>query len=99
MTELSGLPGEALVRRGLHDLALDLRTAEALTVALASSRLRDLGLELPPESRLPGERELALYALLVTGNEGDAYARYNSLARELDSFVEALEARRRRASA
>ncbi|MEB2344630.1 MAG: hypothetical protein OZ948_07820 [Deltaproteobacteria bacterium] len=97
MVDLDGLPGEALVRRGLEDLARGARSAEALTVALATGRLRRCGLALPEESALPDDRELALYALLVARGEGDAYARYNALRRELDSFLEALEARLRRA--
>lgn len=97
VVDLDGLPGEALVRRGLEDLARGARSAEALTVALATGRLRRCGLALPEESALPDDRELALYALLVARGEGDAYARYNALRRELDSFLEALEARLRRA--
>lgn len=96
MAELDGLPGEALVRRGLEDLARGTRSAEALTLAIASGRLRRCGLDLPPEPDLPAERELALYALLVARGEDDPYARYNALRRELDSFLEALESRRRR---
>lgn len=72
------------------------RSAEALTLAIASGRLRRSGLELPSESSLPSERELALYALLVARGEEDPYARYDGLRRELDSFLEALEARSRR---
>lgn len=97
MVELDGLPGEALVRRGLEDLARGARSAEALTLAIASGRLRRCGFDLPPEPELPAERELALYALLLDRHEGDAYACYNALCRELDSFLEALESRRRRA--
>lgn len=98
MIDLSGLPGAPLVRRGLRDLAERRLSAEGLTVAIASERLRQLGIELAP-AELPRGRELALYAaLLAQGEAGaDAYARYNSLRRELDSFLEALEARRRRA--
>ena len=96
MVELAGLPGEALVRRGLADLAQGRRTVEALTLTIASGRLRHCGLEIPPEASLPEDRELALYALLRAGGADDAYARYNSLRRELDSFLEALESRRRR---
>jgi hypothetical protein len=58
--------------------------------------LRRLGLELPDEGTLPAERELALYALLCERGEDGPYLRFNSLRRELDSFIEALEARCRR---
>jgi hypothetical protein len=96
VVEIDGLPGQDLVRRGLEDLSRGTHSVEALTLALASGRLRRCGLALPPESALPPDRELALYALLRAGG-GDAYARYNGLRRELDSFLAALEARRRRA--
>lgn len=97
MIDLDGLPGAALVHRGLEDLVRGTRSAEALTVALASGRLRRCGFDLPEESALSNERELALYALLVARGEPDPYARYNALRRELDSFLEALESRLRRA--
>jgi len=96
VVELDGLPGEVLVRRGLEDLSQGRLSAEALTVSLASGRLRHCGLDLPPESVLPPDRELALYALLRERDEDDAYARYNALRRELDSFLAALDARGRR---
>lgn len=96
MIEIEGLPGASLVRRGLADLDERRLSAEALTVAIAATRLRRLGLDVPADSPLPPDRELALYAALA--GEDDAYARYNSLRRELDSFLEALEARRRRAA-
>lgn len=98
MIDLDGLPGTALVRRGLADLARQSLTVEALVVAIASTRLRQLAIELPDESVFPPDRELALYAKLGERGEDDPYARYNSLRRELDSFLEALEGRRRRES-
>lgn len=96
MTDIEGLPGATLVRRGLDDLWRAKLSAEALTLTAASTRLRRLGLELPDEETLPSDRELALYALLCERGEDDPYLRFNSLRRELDSFLEALEARRRR---
>jgi hypothetical protein len=96
MIDLDGLPGTALVRRGLTDLARQSLSVEALVVAIASTRLRELGIELRDESLLPPDRELALYAKLGDRGEDDPYTRYNSLRRELDSFLEALEGRRRR---
>jgi len=96
MTDLDDLPGATLVRRGLDDLSRAKLSAEALTLAAASTRLRRLGLALPDEQTLPPDRELALYALLCERGEEDPYLRFNSLRRELDSFIEALEARRRR---
>jgi hypothetical protein len=97
LEELDGLPGEGLVRRGLTDLAAGRLSAEALTLGIASFRLRRLGIDLPGAASLPPDRELALYTALRTRAGHDAFARYNALRRELDSFLEALETRRRRA--
>ncbi len=96
MADLECLPGAELVRRGLEDLSRKRLSAEALTLSLASTRLRRLGIELPDEGTFPADRELALYALLCADGEDDPYFRFNSMKRALDSFVEALEARRRR---
>jgi len=97
--DLKGLPGEALVRAGLSDLAAGLCTPAALTLCTASDRLRQFGIELPALPRdvaLARQCELALYEQLVESGEPDAYARYNALLRELVSFLEAAEGRRRR---
>ena len=99
MLDLRGLPGETLVRTGLADLAAGRPTAEALTLTTTTDRLRHLGIELPalpPGVALPRQCELALYELLVESGESDPYARYNALLRELTSFLEAAEPRRRR---
>lgn len=93
--ELDGLPGEALLRRGLEDLARGRLSAEALTLALAETRLAQLGVDLETDATLPAERELALYTGLAESGANDPYARYNALRRELDGLLEALEARRR----
>lgn len=83
---------------GLEDLARGERTAAALLVSIAASRLRSLGLDVESPSDWPRERELALYALLRDDpTVEDAYYRYNSLLAELDSFMNALESRSRAA--
>ncbi len=97
MTEpdpLTGLPGADWVRRGLDDARAGRWTSEALAVAVAPARLRALGLEVP--DALPDDPELALYRRLSEDGVDDPYGRYNALLRELDSFLEALEGRRRR---
>ncbi len=91
---LSDLPGATLVERGLADARRGVWSAEALLLAVAPSRLRQLGIEVPEP--LPSDPELALYARLQREGASDPYARYNALLRELDSFLEALTARRRR---
>ena len=94
---LTGLPGANGIRRGLRDARRGVWSAEALLIAVAPTRLRELGLELP--ASLPGDAELALYTQLGRDGVADPYARYNSLLRELDSFLDALSARRRRDTA
>ena len=96
MAELTGLPGAWLVERALADLERGELTPEALTLSLASTRLARLGVELPARVSLPLDRELALYEALVRVGVADPYHRYNALRRELGSFIEALESRRRR---
>jgi hypothetical protein len=94
--EFEGLPGAWLVERALADLERAELTPEALTLSLASTRLARLGVRLPAGVRLPGDREIALYESLGRLGVDDPYARYNALRRELGSFLEALESRRRR---
>lgn len=91
---LDGLPGAEWVRRGLADSRAGRWTVEALAIAVAPTRLRGLGLDVPPD--VPEAAELELYASLQRAEVDDAYGRYNALLRELDSFMEALEGRRRR---
>jgi hypothetical protein len=94
---LAGLPGEALIRQGLRDVATGRQTPEALLVAIARPRLT--GARLLPAVRepWPEEPERSLYQLLCA-ESGDAYARYNALLRELTSFESALDHRLRRAA-
>jgi hypothetical protein len=93
MIDLDGLPGAERVEAGRRDLAAGRWTTDAWLLAAAATRLRELGIELPPVAP-PREPELALYeALRAEG--GDAYFRYNALRGELASFIAALEARGR----
>lgn len=98
MVEIDGLPGEALVRQGLADLGRGSLSPAALTLAVASERLRALGAELPDTVELPAETEVALYAALQRSSVDDPFHRYNALLRELGSFLEAAEGRRRRSA-
>lgn len=95
MGDFDGLPGGERLERGVRDLRLGRRSPEALLVASAVTRLRELGVDVPAGTAVPAAPELALYAAL--GEEcDDPYFRYNALRRELDSFVAALERRRYR---
>ncbi|MBX3270459.1 MAG: hypothetical protein KF729_09375 [Sandaracinaceae bacterium] len=91
--DLDALPGGALVRAGLAARARAEVTSAALVVSLAATRLAALGVELADVGEdWPRETELALYlALCRDPSVDDAFARYNALRRELDSFLAAAE--------
>ncbi len=83
------MPGGELVRQGLADFQAGQRTIPSCTVGVAQGIFRRAGL-LPPTSFKIFEPERALYRLLCASG-GDAYSRYNSLLRELASFIQALD--------
>ena len=85
------LPGAELVSAGLAALERGEFTAEALLVAIGSSRLRDAGLDVPALTGVQ-EPELALYAALCKTDGANAHSAYNALIRRLVSFERALEA-------
>jgi len=93
MTELEGLPASRRISRGLRDLKEGAVTVDALVVAVASRRLTDLGLPIPPREELPRDPELALYELLCAHSQ-DPFFAYRAVLAELDSFVSSLEASR-----
>ena len=86
-----GLPGADLVARGLDDLREGSKTDCALLVLIASPRLRDLGVHVPPSPQSLGPVEHELYTLLERNHGIGAYSRYNSLIRRMVSFTHALE--------
>ena len=99
MIDLTGLPGEDLVKRGQRDLAAGEVTIAAMVVSVAGDRLRSLGVDLhavPASAAPPRQCEMMLYELLLEAQVDDPYVRYNALLRELDSFLEAAEGRLRR---
>jgi hypothetical protein len=87
--DLDALPGGALIRQGLADLAAGRQSIATLLIDIARPRLTELGVV--PRSAPPAvaEPERELYRRL-RAERGDAYARYNSLIRELASFQSAL---------
>ncbi len=91
MNELDGLPANQRISRGLRDLEKGEITADALLVTVASRRLADLGLPIPPREELPRDPELALYDLLCAHSQ-DPFFAYRAVLDELDSFVSCLEA-------
>ncbi len=87
----AGLPGADLVEQGLADLAAERISEHALLILVGEPRLRRLDIALPKyRPALKGSAEHALYELLEEKG-GDAYSRYNSLLRRLNSFAHALE--------
>jgi hypothetical protein len=84
----TSLPGHDLVTQGLADLLAGRETAAALLVAMASARLRALGIEVPvSEGAEPSHR---LYELLERDGPG-AHSRYNALVGRIASFARAAE--------
>jgi hypothetical protein len=83
------LPGAELVTRGLADLLANERSAEALLVAQAATRLREAGIPVPKTG--PAEPEEGLYRLLEARDPESAYSTYNALRARLVSFCEAVE--------
>jgi hypothetical protein len=90
---LAGLPGSALIERGLRDLEDGRTSAESLLVTVAAARLEALGVLDPGLATGSTEAPLALYAWLGESGIMDPYSTYNALLRELSSFVRALEHR------
>jgi hypothetical protein len=83
------LPGGALIRAGLEDLAAGRETDASLLVLIGSPRLRRLGLSIPRES--PPAVEHRLYERLRAAHADAAHSRYNALLRLLVSFERAAE--------
>ena len=92
---LEGLPGEALLRKGLADFQSGRCTIPACLVGMARPRLRRAGLITGGDAGSFPEPERQLYHLLRQEG-GDAYSRYNALIRELVSFEQALDRRQSR---
>ena len=82
-----GLPGGAMIDKGLDDLAADRITPECLVVSLAAPRLRREGVPLPPAC-IP-DAELRLYRLLEQVHGELAHARYLARLRQAASFADA----------
>ena len=75
------------MRDGLADLEAGLVTVPALLVSMGASRLRQLGIEVPPHHR---EADHRLWELLAQDDPDAAHARYNALVQRLVSFERAL---------
>lgn len=81
------LPGSDLVSAGLDDLRAGRETEPAMLVAMATSKLQALGIDvLPAQAERPSHR---LYELLSESGPGGAHSRYNALVGRLVSFARA----------
>jgi hypothetical protein len=95
VSDLDTLPGGEIVARGLEDLREGHDTIPALVVAIASRRLRELGVPVPEHDIT--DANLALYRALDREDPRGTHSRYNALVRRLTSFIHALERERGRA--
>lgn len=82
------MPGGDLIAQGLRDLRAGSETIEALLVSMTASRLRAVGIDVPPA--FP-DAELRMYAQLTALHGDDAFGQYNALRRRIVSFARAAE--------
>ena len=82
-----GLPGGAMIDKGLDDLAGGIESPESLAVSLAAPRLRREGVPVPGEC--PPDAERRLYRLLESRHGALAHARYLAWLRQVSSFADA----------
>jgi hypothetical protein len=91
--DFRGLPAEEVIRQGLKDLAEGRESIGMFLVQIGSPRLRECGLELPPQ--VDGDADRKLYALLEREHGVEAaHSQYNSWIRQLVSFERGLERRK-----
>jgi hypothetical protein len=87
--DIDHLPGGALVRQGLADLAAGRETEAALLVRIGAPRLARIGFAVAGHGA--GVPEHRLYEHLARTNPDSAHSRYNALVRLLVSFERAAE--------
>lgn len=91
----ANLPGAEIISRGLADLAAGHDTSEADAVAMASHRLRDVGIAVPPTTgAVPASHRL--YEKLADEDPRNAHSRYNAIVRRVVRFARAAEHARSR---
>lgn len=74
-----------MITAGIAALKRGERTQEALLVAVASTRLKEIGLDVPAAASRIKTPNLALYAAVREG--GGGHSQYNALLRRLTSFM------------
>ena len=85
--EALGLPGGALVDRGLDALAEGRETVESLAVSLAAARLRREGVPIPGTTFPDADHRL--YRMLERAHGELAHARWLAHLRQIASFADA----------
>ena len=85
------LPGGDILRDGLRDLRVGVRSIDALLVLVAAPRLTRCGILVPQISSPPELPEHDLFRLLSIEHGPEAYRYYRSLMRRLVSLEHALE--------
>ena len=94
LEHLAGVPGADLVVAGLDDLDAGRETVASLLVSMATTRLRAVGIDVPPVAvERPSHR---LYDLLAREDGATAHSRFNALVGRLASFARAAEHARAR---
>ncbi len=83
-----GLPGYDLVSRGITDLRSGQESIPAFLVGLATGRLTELGIEVPPPWFDDAPDRLYVAVEAAVGDEA-AHSHYNALRRRLVSFIHA----------
>ena len=84
------LPGEDLILKGLDDLSRGEKTVESLLICIATTRLKNCGLQFTP-LELDNFAEIHLYRLLCETDSDTAHARMNDYVSRLVSFENAYE--------
>jgi len=82
-----GLPGGAMIDKGLDDLAGGIESPESLAVSLAAPRLRREGVPVPHACLQDADRRL--YRILESRHGALAHARYLAWLRQVSSFADA----------
>lgn len=94
-TSIEQLPGAEIVLAGIRDLDARRDSPEAAAVAMAATRLRAAGLDVPP----PLSREIPahhLFDLLLARGPRQAHSTFNAITRRVASFASAAEHARAR---
>jgi hypothetical protein len=87
----SSLPGAEIVLAGIKDIEVGRRSVNAAAVRLASSRLRQLGLNAPvADDETPAAHQL-FHQLSEDLGDNAAHARYNAILERVASFARAAE--------